>query len=71
MAVTLGHNQYGKAEVHLVRVTRHDDTNHDIKDVNVTTQLYGDFEQCHRTGANENLSREFMELFALGHGDDR
>jgi urate oxidase len=55
MAVTLGHNQYGKAEVHLVRVTRHDDTNHDIKDVNVTTQLYGDFEQCHRTGANENL----------------
>jgi urate oxidase len=59
MAVTLGHNQYGKAEVHLVRVTRHEDTNHDtnhdIKDVTVTTQLYGDFEECHRTGANANL----------------
>jgi urate oxidase len=55
MAVTLGHNQYGKAEVHLVRITRHDDANHDIKDVNVTTQLYGDFEDCHRTGDNANL----------------
>lgn len=55
MAVTLGHNQYGKAEVHLVRVTRHDAVNHDIKDVTVTTQLYGDFEDCHRTGANGNL----------------
>lgn len=64
MAVTLGHNQYGKAEVHLVRVTRHDDTDtddtnhdtkHDIKDVTVTTQLYGDFEQSHHTGANDNL----------------
>ena len=57
MAVTLGHNQYGKAEVHLVRVTRHPDdpSHHDIKDVNVTTQLYGDFEDCHRTGANDNL----------------
>lgn len=60
MAVTLGHNQYGKAEVRLVRITRHDDASgpgarHDIKDVNVTTQLYGDFEDCHRTGNNENL----------------
>ena len=55
MAVTLGHNQYGKAEVHLVRITRHDDTSHDIKDVNVTTQLYGDFEECHRSGDNANL----------------
>jgi urate oxidase len=55
VAVTLGPNQYGKAEVHLVRVTRHDTSTHDIKDVTVTTQLYGDFEQCHRTGANDNL----------------
>ena len=55
MAVTLGHNQYGKAEVRLVRITRHDETHHDIKDVNVTTQLYGDFEECFRTGDNANL----------------
>ncbi|MCW2526666.1 MAG: urate oxidase [Pseudonocardiales bacterium] len=55
MAVTLGHNQYGKAEVRLVRITKHDATNHDIKDVNVTTQLYGDFADCHYTGDNANL----------------
>lgn len=55
MAVTLGHNQYGKAEVRLVRITRHDETTHDIKDVNVTTQLYGDFAECHYSGDNANL----------------
>ena len=55
MAVILSHSQYGKAEVRLVRVTRHDEVHHDITDVNVTTQLYGDFAECHRTGDNANL----------------
>jgi urate oxidase len=38
--VTLGANQYGKAEVRLVRITR-DTERHEIEDLNVTTQLRG------------------------------
>ena len=38
--VRLGANQYGKAEVRLVRVTR-DTDRHEIEDLTVTTQLRG------------------------------
>lgn len=47
----LGKNQYGKAEVHVVRVKR-DTDRHEIKDLNVTSQLRGDFEEVHSTGDN-------------------
>lgn len=47
----LGKNQYGKAEVHVVRVKR-DTDRHEIKDLNVTSQLRGDFEEVHSTGNN-------------------
>ncbi|PJI94620.1 factor-independent urate hydroxylase [Luteimicrobium subarcticum] len=40
-AVVLGANQYGKAEVRLVRVTR-DSARHEIEDLTVTTQLRGE-----------------------------
>ena len=42
MAIVLGKNQYGKAEVRLVHVDR-STPRHVITDVNVTSQLIGDF----------------------------
>ena len=42
MAITFGDNQYGKAEVRLVHITR-DGDRHQIKDLNVSTALRGDF----------------------------
>jgi urate oxidase len=51
MGIRLGDNQYGKAETHLVRVTRGDRT-HDIKDVVVSIALAGDFDASHTSGDN-------------------
>ncbi|MFC7328999.1 factor-independent urate hydroxylase [Marinactinospora rubrisoli] len=53
MAIRLGDNQYGKAEVRLMRVTR-DGDRHTIKDLNVTSQLRGDFDAVHVAGDNTN-----------------
>jgi urate oxidase len=52
--VVLGRNQYGKAEVRLVKITR-DTARHEIRDLNVTSQLRGDFEAAHRTGDNAHV----------------
>ena len=54
MAIVLGKNQYGKAEVRLVFVDRSTPV-HTITDVNVTSQLIGDFAQTHLTGANDDV----------------
>jgi urate oxidase len=54
MAVTFGDNQYGKAEVHLVRVTRNGDR-HQMKDLSVSTALRGDFAATHLEGDNSNV----------------
>ena len=54
MTIVLGDNQYGKAETHLVRVTRVGGT-HDIKDVSVTIALAGDFKASHIDGDNSNI----------------
>lgn len=51
MGIRLGENQYGKAEVRLVHVRRDTDV-HEIKDVNVTSQLRGDLETVHTLGDN-------------------
>lgn len=53
MAHVLGQNQYGKAENRIVRVYR-DSTRHEIKDLNVSVALQGDFEDVHLTGSNAN-----------------
>ncbi|MBB4930327.1 urate oxidase [Lipingzhangella halophila] len=53
MGIRLGENQYGKAEVHLVHVNR-DTAVHRIKDVNVTSQLRGEFDAVHTAGDNSN-----------------
>ena len=52
--IILGANQYGKAEVHVVRVTR-DTARHEIEDLSVTSQLRGDFEAAHRVGDNAHV----------------
>lgn len=49
MAIVLGPNQYGKAENRVVRVFR-DTARHEIRDLNVSTALRGDFEDAHVTG---------------------
>jgi urate oxidase len=54
MAVELGANQYGKAEVRVVRVNR-DDDRHDLKDLNVGIALSGDMAAVHLTGDNANV----------------
>lgn len=52
--IVLGPNQYGKAEVRLVRVDRATDR-HAITDLTVTTQLRGDFTACHTEGDNSHV----------------
>jgi urate oxidase len=49
MAIELGRNQYGKAETRVVRIYR-DTERHEIRDLNVTTTLRGDFTDAHTHG---------------------
>jgi urate oxidase len=49
MAIVLGPNQYGKAETRVVRVYR-DTARHQIRDLNVSTVLRGDFADAHTRG---------------------
>ena len=53
-AIVLGANQYGKAEVRVVKVTR-DTIRHEIEDLNVTSQLRGDFAAAHLAGDNAHV----------------
>jgi urate oxidase len=52
--VVLTHNQYGKAENRVVRITR-DTPRHEIEDLNVTSQLRGDFAAAHLEGDNSHV----------------
>jgi urate oxidase len=54
MAIVLGPNQFGKAEVRLVRVDRSTPV-HTITDLNVSSTLRGDFADAHRTGDNAHI----------------
>jgi urate oxidase len=49
MGIVLGPNQYGKAESRVVRVYR-DSARHQIRDLNVSTALRGDFDAAHVDG---------------------
>ena len=53
MTIRLGDNQYGKAETHVVRVTR--GATHDIRDMTVSIVLAGDFSAAHLTGDNSHV----------------
>jgi urate oxidase len=57
LTIVLGDNQYGKAETHVVRVTRSgpDGKTHEIKDLNVSVALTGDFAASHLEGDNSNV----------------
>jgi urate oxidase len=52
--VVLTANQYGKAENRVVRITR-DTARHEIEDLNVTSQLRGDFAAAHTEGDNAHV----------------
>jgi urate oxidase len=49
MSIVLGANQYGKAENRVVRIYR-DTERHEIRDLNVSTSLRGDFGDAHTVG---------------------
>jgi len=49
MSIVLGPNQYGKAENRVVRIYR-DTERHEIRDINVSTSLRGDFSGAHLSG---------------------
>ncbi|RZQ64781.1 factor-independent urate hydroxylase [Amycolatopsis suaedae] len=54
MGITLGPNQYGKAEVRLVAVHR-DGPVHSLSDLTVSTALRGRLERTHLTGDNSDV----------------
>ncbi|MDI2028970.1 urate oxidase [Saccharopolyspora sp. TS4A08] len=53
MGISMGPNQYGKAEVRIVTVDR-STPRHSIKDLNVSSALRGDLDAVHLTGDNGN-----------------
>ena len=72
MAIVLGPNRYGKAEVRLVRVVRDGET-HGIADLNVGIALAGDLEATHYTGDNSGVlptdtMKNTVYAFAREHG---
>ena len=54
MAITLGPNQYGKAEVRVVAVDR-SSPRHTLVDLNVSSSLRGDFAAAHTAGDNAHV----------------
>ncbi len=54
MAIILGTNQYGKAENRVVRIYR-DTARHEIRDLNVSSALRGDFSPAHLVGDQSNV----------------
>jgi urate oxidase len=54
MAIVLGPNQYGKAEVRVVAVDR-STPRHTLVDLNVSSSLRGDFAAAHTTGDNAHV----------------
>jgi urate oxidase len=75
MSNVLGANQYGKAEVRLVRVVR-DGARHELRDLNVSVTLAGDLAATHLTGDNSQVlptdsQKNTVYAFARAHGIDQ
>src|SRR5690348_8211759 len=71
MAIRLGPNQYGKAEVRLVRVNRAT-PRHDIRDLTVSTSLRGRFDAAHIRGDQSDVlptDTQKNTVFALAERD--
>ncbi len=72
MGIVFGDNQYGKAQVRLVRVTR-SASRHELKDLTVSTMLRGDFAAAHLDGDNSHViptdtQKNTIFAFARQHG---
>ena len=72
MEYVLGADQYGKAETRLVRIYR-DTARHEIRDLNVSTSLRGDFAAAYLDGDQANVlptdsQKNTAYAFALEHG---
>jgi urate oxidase len=72
MTIQLEANQYGKAENRVVRIYR-DTTRHEIRDLNVSSSLRGDFEDAHVTGDQAQIlptdtQKNTAFAFAKEHG---
>ncbi|MGW6918217.1 factor-independent urate hydroxylase [Kitasatospora sp. NPDC054939] len=71
----LAQNQYGKAENRIVKITRkgNDGSWHEIRDLNVSVALRGEFDAVHFTGDNANClptdtTKNTVYAFAKEHG---
>jgi urate oxidase len=74
MGIVLGRNQYGKAECRVVRVVR-DQARHELRDVNVSTSLWGDFDAAHTDGNQSRVlptdtQKNTCYAYAKEHGID-
>jgi len=72
MAIVLGHNQYGKAEVRLVHVG----AGRELVDLNVSIALSGDLADAHLSGDNASVlptdsQKNTVYAFARQHGIDQ
>ncbi|WP_131785603.1 factor-independent urate hydroxylase [Protofrankia symbiont of Coriaria ruscifolia] len=72
MAIVLGRNQYGKAEIRLVHVDRSTPV-HRIRDISVSSALWGDFTGAHVDGDNSRIlttdaQKNTVYAFARQHG---
>ena len=73
MGIILGGNRYGKAENRVVRIHR-DTDRHEIRDLNVSTWLTGDFTDAHVTGDQSavlptDTQKNTAFAYAKEHGD--
>lgn len=72
MGIVLGPNRYGKAETRVVRIVR-DTPRHEIRDLNVSTALRGDFAAAHTDGDQSQVlptdtQKNTAYAFAKRHG---
>jgi urate oxidase len=72
MGIVLGPNQYGKAESRVVRIYR-DTPRHEIRDINVSSALRGDFSAAHLAGDQSEVlptdtQKNTAFAFAKKHG---
>ena len=75
MGIILGANQYGKAEIRVVKIDR-DTPRHEIHDLSVTTTLRGDFAAAHESGDQANVlptdsQKNTVFAFAKQYGVDQ
>jgi urate oxidase len=75
MAIVLGANQYGKAEIRLLHVRRHDGTQA-ISDLNVSVALSGELTATHLSGDNSavlttDAQKNTVFAFAKEYGVDQ